>query len=141
MFFILKKTKENKKCHSPMIIADNLKERKKGHRISNVYFALIWFYHVSTKLEKLERPELNYAMIHILFFYVYWKCLWDRKRICNFPQRGSSARIGDDMVSDTVLSIFCAHTTVWNKVSKVTENISFIHIYIYIAEQEAHFRL
>jgi len=66
---------------------------------------LVWFDHVSTKLVKLEGSELNYAMIHILFFYVYWKCLWDRKRICNFPQRGSSATIGDDM-SDTVLSIF-----------------------------------
>jgi len=29
MFFILKKTKEKKKCHSPMIIAENLKEREK----------------------------------------------------------------------------------------------------------------
>lgn len=39
MFFILNKTKGNKKCHSP-IIADNLKE-KKGHHILNVYFACL----------------------------------------------------------------------------------------------------
>ena len=62
-------------------------EKKIGHHISNVYFALIWFYHVSTKLEKLERPELNYAMIHILFFLCILKVPMRQKKNMQFSSK------------------------------------------------------